>query len=216
MDDDNRQVDSFTDRNVSQNEDRMYKDVHLKAYTNVGMQWPPARYDTKDFRVAHLTTRSFEVIHLCHNVFPYAQKELPDGAFPPEYLDVNPSMERHVNVDDVKARNPWATKLMCLTCASQVIVRKAEQVEVASGVFDIHTKVFQLDGVEAMQVIGFDRDFYRDRDGWPTHRLGMHMAGNAFSAFAAMPIFSAVVSALGLPTDEEMVQSDTESDCLGL
>ena len=172
------------------------KNTHLDLYCKAGLSWPPERKHSDDFRVRHLTNRAFEVIYYCHERYPYAEAPLPGGEYPAQYLDINPTLDRITG--NGGTRSPWGSTLNTLTCHSQMMVRRAAQREIAPDVMDLGVSVFQLDGVELMQIIGFDLSMYEDSKALPSHSLGNHMAGNAFSGFAALAVFSAALGALGI------------------
>jgi hypothetical protein len=192
-----RQV-GLPDKTMSVDTSDQYKDTHFKAFKAASIDWPPTRYHSESFQAKQLTTRPFEVLHFCATVYPYDERPLDDGSWPPQYLDVQKSLEFLINVDEPTTKNPWSTRIGTLTCSCQIYVRRATVVQLADhDGSDLKLDVFQLDGLELMSMIGWDFSMYGDGC-IPSHRDATKMAGNAFSGFAIAPVLGGVVAALGM------------------
>jgi hypothetical protein len=80
--------------------------------------------------------------------------------------------------------------------------------------------VRQVEGVELLQMIGFDKTYLPTE--WPSHKLGTFMAGNAFSGFCIMPCLIALAAVVvpdsilapspppAHPADAMMIDSDAD------
>lgn len=108
----------------------------------------------------------------------------------PEFVDVNPSLGRQC--PPPYSDNPWRTTIPCLTGSGRVVVR----------FFDIQLNavlVRPLLGVETMAVIGWDYTFWRLQGASKySDSLLLNLSGNAFSAFAVLPMAMTAFSGAGI------------------
>ncbi len=113
-----------------------------------------------------------------HKTFPYSGSGV-------EYVDVNPTLGRVVGNDFT---SPWRPYCHTMTGQSAMCVRYklGEQLVVRP-----------LSGIEAMQMAGWDRRYYKNPIA-ASEALLAEMAGNAFSGFAALPAIMVACSVFGV------------------
>lgn len=154
------------------------KDDHLKLFDSRGFSWPPARTAFFDGSLDQLEVRAFECAVFAHLAFP-ADMNNPKLV---EWMDVNESLTRSTGA--VGLQNPWKKTVPTLTCQIVLIFRRI-----------VANKLVyrQLDGVEMLQMIGFDHRYIDlGNGGLPTHISATKLSGNAFSAFAVGPVLMSV------------------------
>ena len=164
------------------------------------LRWPPSREDLPaEHKYGHLGQGAFERVYYCNAVFPYNLKPDASGKYPCQYMDANEDSVRSCGPNGT--RSPWSQHLPTFTEGTQVIVRKANLIEIQGGVTDLAISIFQLDGLELMQLMGWDISYFRGQ--YPGHKCAKNMAGNAFSAFTIAMVDMAVYSALGINEDDD-------------
>ena len=169
-----------------------YKDDHARLYDENRLSWPPRRIFHKE-TLGHLDQRLYEVAVFADIVFPLHAESGP------QYLDVNESLTRACGPRG--DRNPWRSTLHTLTTTGIYLVRQ--------WVFG-KNELRQLDGLELLQAIGYDRRYLVEDMPVPTHKLASHMAGNAFSGYS---IGAALVACLlNFTTGETTPSEDAGPD----
>jgi hypothetical protein len=148
------------------------------------MAWPVdfTRLNTPKvaFIYKHMTARQAELLWLCNSIDPSAS-----DSEHMEFVDVNPSLGRLLGRDK---SNPWKITASTLTGMSSMCVRYFHKDQLI---------LRPLTGVEAISMIGWHPTFYRGYVGATQETLA-NLAGNAFSAFAFMPMLMVSVSGLGI------------------
>ena len=162
-----------------------YKSMHIALYNQVKLPWPPERQNNHTFRTRRRTPRAYEVVFFCHNAFPYKRAPDNEGRYPAEFLDANSALDRHVGQPGQELKYPWHDQVMTWTTTAQIMCRRAMLIEISHGIYDLCVSVFQLDGLELMQMVGWDLSYYDGFHGAgiPTHLAATKMAGNAYSGF---------------------------------
>jgi hypothetical protein len=75
-----------------------------------------------------------------------------------------------------------------------------------------------LEGFEVLGLVGWPTTFFEDGEQFPEYELAVSLAGNAFSAFACLPVFIALLCAAGMPSvapDESSSENDPDEFLLG-
>ena len=168
--------------------DHKYKDDHLHYYGLINQEWPPCR-GMFGGSLEHMEQRPYECVVFACLAFPALATE-PNGCnMVVEYIDVNESLPRLVGAQGTK--NPWSTTVPTI-CTKGVYVMRWKDLDIFSATEVINYR--QLDGMEMMQLIGYDRSFMRappqmggSEAIFPDHGTTTKLAGNAFSAFACGP-----------------------------
>ena len=164
-----------------------YTVEHEQIFLVHGIKWPPRcdRY-RHILDVCNRKPREAELAFLADSLFPETEVGVP------RYFDANHSTQRLFNPQHdsdektlkMKIRNPWRVRVPTLTCKSCIVMRtKNENGDVV---------VTQIHPIEKMQLIGWDRSFYKNgkKGMWEycTGDLLSDFAGNAWSAFAIAPL----------------------------
>jgi len=176
-----------------------YKDDHMRLYDSINLVWPAPSPRGYDGALDHMEQRAFEVFHFANNKFPLAS-----GALTPEFIDVQPEITWVCGSDG--KQNPWRTVFPTLTSCGQYIYRRW-----VLGVNYHFLEVGQLDGMELLQMIGFEMANVETWD-FPSHELATSMAGNAFSAYAVGPMLILSMIGLGAPRSLTVNDGDDEVD----
>ena len=164
-----------------------YKDDHLFYYGLINQDWPPCR-GMFGGSLDHMEQRPYECVVFACLAFPTFATTSDDTKVV-EYIDVNDSLCRLVGPKGTK--NPWSTTVPTI-CTKGVYVMRWKEVDVQT---EQEVALYrQLDGMEMMQMIGYDRSFMRappqmggSEAIFPDHGTTTKLAGNAFSAFACGP-----------------------------
>ncbi len=150
-----------------------YKDDHMKLFEENTLAWPADRSAYPS--LSHLDQRPYECAWFAMKRWPHSGADGPD-----EFMDLNLSLTRSCGPKGDK--NPWSTTLNTFTCGGVYVFRRwCPQNRVT---------IRQLDGLELLQGIGFDRSFLKPpADAVPgaplvSHRFATKLAGNAFSAYS--------------------------------
>lgn len=183
--------------------DADHKADHMGLFDEAKLPWPAPRSLLPHCH--HLEQRPFEALVYVNAAWPYELDE--DGGCPPEFVDVNFSLAR-LAPDGLQSRSPWRRdQLGTMTGSGQYIVRTAKNFRkgpVAVGDGDggdvmsclggpsSDVTMRQLEGAELMQLAGYDAALFTSN--WPDHSLGVSLAGNAFSAFAVLPVLIAILA----------------------
>lgn len=158
----------------------VWKPVHEQLYAVLGIQWPPMIPET----MVGFTAREAEVVFVADHRWPATEV----GVW--EFFDANRSMERvfrwqpQQEFDD-RLVNPWKSHVPTLVGHSTMACR----VKTPDGT----VKIKKLHGLEAMRLIGWDLCHWKDggspfASGKILPDLLLSMAGNAWSAFAFVPL----------------------------
>ena len=177
----------------------VWKPVHEQLYALLGIQWPPTIAET----MVGFTAREAEVVFVADHRWP--AKEV--GVW--EFFDANRSMERvfrwqpQQEFDD-RLANPWRSHVPTLVGHSSMACR----LKTASGL----VKIKKLHGLEAMRLIGWDLCHWKDgaspfASGKILPDLLLSMAGNAWSAFAFVPL---AISAFGAAPADLFQRGDAD------
>lgn len=166
-----------------------WKNVHEKAYSEMQMRWPPSEFSEK-MRCLGFKHRESEVIHFAQAMFP------PQAVNTWEFFDTNHTFERNFRYpwteEQSQPRNPWKRWVPTLTTASSMVCRVQH-----SGESEVIFK--RLHGLECMRLIGWDLGHFKNgspfADGVVTPELLADLAGNAWSAFAYLPLAIAAFGA---------------------
>ena len=171
-----------------------YKDEHIEAYDEAKLTWPPLRGKWNG-SLDHLGQRAYELTVYCDARWPYVPR--PTGTHW-EYIDANFSMKRLVGPSPT---SPWSDAMPTMTGLGQYIARRGVPLaEVGSqnhsiaGNMELAIEMRHLDGIELMQIVGFDLSYMQGR--LPESEVATSMAGNAFSAFGIGPLMLGVFRSL--------------------
>jgi len=167
-----------------------YKDDHIRFFDQQKLPWPAPR-DTFGSELAHLDQRAFEVCVYADATIPW-NSETPGAR---QFMDASFSITRLCG-DNGIPWNPWSPDVPPLRTAGKYIMRTAERLPLShgsttKGVWRTHLR--QLDGLELMQLLGFDLRYFAD-DNFPTHQLATSFAGNAFNAFQVAQVLTALAA----------------------
>ena len=180
-----------------------WKAEHLEAYGDLGIDWP-ASLPEPSLNLVWFGTHA-EGFYFCRGYMSVRAAELafylmvrcPYLSAEPELVDINPSMarlrqgeeaSRDVDEADKQKHNPWWKGLVqTLTGGAVPVIRYM------SNGYKVCRPVF---GVEAFRAIGWGREDWQGSQKWPDRML-VNMAGNAFSAFALLPISQVALSGAG-------------------
>ena len=184
----------------SRETDLKWKEEHCDAFRAIDCPWPPSlpEYGSMDlFEVECHGERSFfvrcdlgdrtaEMALLFMMQFPYDKTE-------PEFVDVNPSLGRLAARPDDAAQSVWRCVMPTLVGSGKTMARYRQKSKaVLSPVL----------GLECFQTIGWYITAWRLWKSSPIpipyeHSMIVNMAGNAFSAFAAAPMFTTLPAGWG-------------------
>ena len=167
--------------------DMKWEDEHCTVFRAHGITWPvdfPAMVNEEGLIFIHgnLSVRQVELLYFLNRVFPmsYDTKHI-------EYVDVNPSLGRAVGSEE---SYPWRTTSTTLVGSSIMCVRYWDD--------KCNLVVRPLTGIETFSLIGWDPSYYRRKKVGASHETLGSLAGNAFSAFAVLPMYMVVFSGLGI------------------
>ena len=189
-----------------QKSDPIFAENHAAAYAMRGFRWPPTQNEIKVLGdlVAALNQRPSEVALYISRVFkwtfdPTATENRTNVTLKKvQYVDLNCSLERLCGNSFEK--DPWASEIMTLTCKAIILQRTSTWDSETTEVKCVF-KVF--DGLELMQLQGFDKSYFHDGGGYiPEHEQGTHMAGNMFNAFMIAAFLVATIAADGAKEPE--------------
>ena len=162
---------------------------HAEIYPKLGLSWPPELGDLKPVLIP-LGLRAAETVYACHIGFP----STVDDEW--QFLDANSSLERTLRYPPAAGKaimNPWSLSGRTFTSLSKPVIRKRNP--------DGKITIRQLHCIEQMRMIGWDLGHWRDGPNvWSSSvdsALLRSFAGNAFSAFAFTPLWSASLGAYG-------------------
>jgi site-specific DNA-cytosine methylase len=158
--------------------DATYLEVHAQAFGEKGIAWPPSLNDFKEALGTSLNDlggRSLEVVYYIHKAHP--PKVTEDKKTMVQWIDVNQSLERLCGPKFEK--NPWSDRIMTVT--TKMLLVKRGTIKTGDGVSFSQFKL--MDGVELMQLMGFDISYFKTDKPLPSNALATQMAGNAFSGF---------------------------------
>jgi hypothetical protein len=188
------------------NREYKYKEDHARLFDAIGCTWPAPRSKFSG-TLDHMEQRAYEAVVFASEKWPYKSV---NGSLPVQFFDANESLTRSCGAEGTT--QPWRETLPTLTCSCSYVFRRGKLAEVqpldddfADPLIDIEVR--QLDGIELLQLVGFDVSYLEG--GFPTHSVATSMAGNAFSAFAVGPIALSCLHALGT-FKPAAVPSDTE------
>ena len=162
---------------------------HQEIFPQLGLSWPPDLGDLKPVLMP-MGLRAAETAYACHIGFPLTV----DNEW--QFIEANSSLERNLRYPPAAGKaisSPWTTTCRTFTSLSKVVIRKRD----ADGKITIR----QLHPIEQMRMIGWDLGHWRRGPQlWSSSvdppLLGS-LAGNAFSAFAFTPLWSASLGAYG-------------------
>ena len=163
-----------------------------------------------------MSRRSQDTAYLLQMAFPMGDK-------PVEFFDANPSLKRLMGPDF--ERNPWmGPHGPTITGSGTIMMRR--KMDIPDSI-----QVRHLAGVEVMQMSGWDVSQFISTSiaDLPTSTLLSNLAGNAFSAFACLPLIfsvllvveagaqmqtrSAIVLRMVVPGSESEDESADEGSC---
>jgi hypothetical protein len=169
------------EKDATADDERCYRDVHLEAYQQVGMSYPPDYSDMPvSFRevVAGMTTRKGEVAYYIEKTRPY-----PSTQMTPQFIDVNMSLQYLLG--DTFSNECASETIPTLTTTTTLWCRM--QVRDDEFVWRV------IAGRHLLRIIGWGdpKNTYNDS-------LCKRLAGNAYSAFAAGPTLLSILVAMGM------------------
>ena len=162
---------------------------HAEIFPLLGLSWPPDLGELKPVLLP-MGLRAAETVFACHFGF---QLDADDQW---QFMDANSSLERNVEYPPAPGKamkNPWSLSARTFTSLSKPVIRKRDP--------DGKITIRQLHAVEQMRMIGWDLGHWRQGpELWSSSvdpALLTSLAGNAFSAFAFTPLWSASLGAYG-------------------
>ena len=182
-----------------------FLEFHAMEYAKRGYKWPAPPNEIEEVfgsALADVPPRSAEVALLCARAFPIAEsivakmKATPNFKKTANWMDLNCSLEWLCG--DAVDKDPWAPHVMTIT-TKMILLARFVEVEKGFGGNDDRVKVFYkvIDGVELLQLQGWDRRFYRDPSKLPNNELATSLAGNCFNGFMFMGFFTATACSSG-------------------
>lgn len=186
--------------------DTCWQNDHCDEFRGHGLAWPPdlskgslviqelAHHGTR-FERGCLSDRAAELLFFIHTKFPFGGSAVGSGI---EFVDVNPSISR---VLATEGRSPWRQTAPTLTGQALLCVRYRCQ---SDGLVHVRPAT----GTESFQMIGWDHTFFSQGRAMTTHSLLSNMSGNAFSAFAVLPMLMVAFSGLGVVSSLQLSEAE--------
>lgn len=188
--------------------DAKWRDEHCTEFRELGLPWPcdlpeasftldsmrPFTFEVQteegvnkvsfDFWRGGLGDRQSEMI------LYFMVKHPMDKCMQPQFLDANFTLGRLLSYEGVLG--PWKSCMPCMTGQSRHVMR---YYDACSNIFIVRP----LLGIEAFATIGWDYEMW-----WPhssdrfTDALLLNMCGNAYSAFAVLPMLMTGIAGCGI------------------
>ena len=182
-----------------------YADKHAEAYAKHNVKWPPTQGEMhKELGdiVREMTLRQSECAFLASKIFPteFAHDRQGDVI---HWQDLNCGLDRLMG--DNYEKNPWSDRIMTIT-TKMVLLKRVSKKEVDSS---ISTNFKIMDGLDLMQMQGWDPTYFVDPSEVPESMLATQFAGNAFNGFQFSAFLIATTAASVIKKEEV---TDTEKE----